>query len=59
MSQNKKRVYVSAEAYLKLKDLMSENKEKLAGNRGMCGMIDILVLGETTSEGSGRHKKIN
>lgn len=55
---NKKRVYISDRAYQKLKDMTRENKENLRRNRGMCGMLDILILGEVTSEGSGRPKKI-
>lgn len=54
----KKRVYISDKAYIKLKEMTRENKDKLNRNRGMCGMLDILILGEVTSEGSGRPKKI-
>lgn len=55
---NKKRVYISDKAYEKLKEMTRENKEKLRHNRGMCGMLDILILGEVTSGGSGRPKKL-
>lgn len=55
---NKKRVYISNKAYIRLKEMTRENKEKLSRNKGMCGMLDILILGEVTSEGSGRPKKI-
>ena len=54
----KKRVYISDKAYLRLKELTAENKSKLNHNKGMCGMLDILILGETTSEGSGRPRKL-
>lgn len=53
----KKRVYISDKAYGRLKELTKENKDKLNRNRGMCGMLDILILGEVTSNGSGRPKK--
>lgn len=55
---NKKRVYISDKAYIRLKEMTRENKDKLNRNRGMCGMLDILILGEVTSEGSGRPRKI-
>lgn len=55
---SKKRVYISDKAYIKLKEMTRENKDKLNRNRGMCGMLDILILGEVTSEGSGRPKKL-
>lgn len=55
---NKKRVYISDKAYERLKEMTRENKEKLRHNRGMCGMLDILILGEVTSGGSGRPKKL-
>lgn len=55
---NKKRVYISDKAYARLKEMARENKQKLGRNRGMCGMLDILILGEVTSEGSGRPKKL-
>lgn len=58
MSNNKKRVYISDKAYSKLKEMTRENRAKLNRNRGMCGMLDILILGEVTSEGSGRPKKL-
>lgn len=58
MSQIKKRVYISAEAYLELKKLVEENKNLLSHNRGMSGMLDLLILGSVTSKGSGRRKKL-
>lgn len=54
---NKKRVYISDKAFLELKRLTDENKDKLNHNRGLGGMLDLLLLGETTSKGSGRPKK--
>lgn len=54
----KKRVYISDRAYLRLKELTAENKEVLNRNKGMCGMLDILILGEPTSKGSGRPRKL-
>lgn len=52
----KRRIYISDRAYLRLKEMSIKNKEKL-GSKGMCGMLDILLLGETTTKGSGRPKK--
>lgn len=53
----KKRVYISEPAYRRLKEMASENKERLKSNKGLLGMLDILILGETTSKGGGRPKK--
>lgn len=55
---DRKRVYISDKAYKRLKEMTRENKNNLRRNRGMCGMLDILILGEVTSEGSGRPKKL-
>lgn len=55
---SKKRVYISDRAYIRLKEMVEENRDILNRNKGMCGMLDILILGEPTSKGSGRPKKL-
>ena len=54
----KRRVYVSEQAYVKLKEMSVEQKELLSGNKGMKGVLDLIILGKTTSKGSGRSKKV-
>lgn len=49
----RKQINVSAEAYDKIKNLSLEDKFR---GRGITGVVDMLVLGDFTTKGSGRPK---
>ena len=49
----RKQINVSLEAYEKIKNLSHDEKYRA---RGITGVVDVLVLGKFTTNGSGRPK---
>jgi len=49
----RKQINVSVEAYKRIKELSQQDKFRA---RGITGVVDMLVLGDFTTSGSGRPK---